>query len=70
MQKKTSKKAKGAAFIPMAVVNPHAAGIDVGDTLHAVAVPVDRVVALQLCAGQSDQDDRPGWDGAGFGGTE
>jgi transposase len=42
MQKKASQKAKDAGFIPMAVVNPHAAGIDVGDTLHAVAVPVDR----------------------------
>lgn len=26
----------------MAVVNPNAAGIDVGDTIHAVAVPKDR----------------------------
>lgn len=42
MQKKASPKAKGAGFIPMTVVNPHAAGIDVGDTLHAVAVPADR----------------------------
>lgn len=42
MQKKASKKAKGPGFIPMAVVNPHAAGIDVGDTLHAVAVPANR----------------------------
>lgn len=42
MQKKAFKKAKGSGFIPMAVVNPHAAGIDVGDTLHAVAVPADR----------------------------
>jgi transposase len=42
MKKKTSKEAKKSGFIPMAVVNPHAAGIDVGDTLHAVAVPNDR----------------------------
>jgi len=42
MQKRAPLKAKNADFIPMAVVNPHAAGIDVGDTLHAVAVPKDR----------------------------
>ncbi len=42
MKKKGLKKAKDADFVPMAVVNPHAAGIDVGDTIHAVAVPVGR----------------------------
>jgi transposase len=42
MQKKESKKAKDPEFVPMVLVNPHAAGIDVGDSLHAVAVPKDR----------------------------
>ncbi len=42
MPKKTFKKAKDPGFLPMAVVNPNAAGIDVGDTIHAVAVPKDR----------------------------
>ncbi len=36
------KKAKEPGFIPMTVIHPHAAGIDVGDTLHAVAVPAGR----------------------------
>lgn len=42
MKKSGLKKAKGSGFVPMAVVNPDAAGIDVGDTIHAVAVPVGR----------------------------
>src|SRR5882757_5329417 len=42
MKKNGLKKAKGSGFVPMAVVNPDAAGIDVGDTIHAVAVPVGR----------------------------
>lgn len=42
MQKKKTRKQKDSSFVPMPVVNPHAAGIDVGDTLHAVAVPKDR----------------------------
>ena len=42
MQKKESKKAKDPDFVPMVLVNPHAAGIDVGDSLHAVAVPKGR----------------------------
>ncbi|SFF13058.1 Transposase IS116/IS110/IS902 family protein [Chitinophaga sp. CF118] len=42
MQKKSFRKVKAPGFIPMPMVNPHAAGIDVGDTLHAVAVPKDR----------------------------
>jgi transposase len=42
MQKKKSKKAKETDFVSMAMVNPHAAGIDVGDSLHAVAVPKSR----------------------------
>lgn len=44
MKKKGLKKAKNPDFVPMAVVNPHAAGIDIGDILHAVAVPVGRDV--------------------------
>jgi len=42
MQKKSLKKAKDSSFVPMAVVNPNAAGIDIGDTIRAVAVPKDR----------------------------
>lgn len=42
MKKKRLKRATDAEFLPMAVVNPNAAGIDVGDTIHAVAVPVGR----------------------------
>lgn len=42
MQKKSLKKEKDSGFVPMAVVNPNAAGIDIGDTLHAVAVSKDR----------------------------
>ena len=42
MVKKAPPKAKDPGFIPMAVVHPNAAGIDVGDTLHAVAVPANR----------------------------
>lgn len=44
MKKKGLKKAKNPDFVPMAVVHPHAAGIDIGDTLHAVAVPAGRDV--------------------------
>jgi len=32
----------GERFLPMKVVNPNAAGIDVGDKIHAVAVPRGR----------------------------
>ncbi|WPV65941.1 IS110 family transposase [Chitinophaga sp. LS1] len=42
MPKKTSKKVANPGFVPMPVVNPNAAGIDIGDTIHAVAVPQDR----------------------------
>ncbi len=42
MSKKTSKKPKSKNIIEMQLVNPNAAGIDVGDTLHAVAVPEGR----------------------------
>ncbi len=42
MQEKILKKAKGKSFLPMEVVNPNSAGIDVGDSIHAVAVPKDR----------------------------
>lgn len=44
MKKKGLKKAKEKEFVAMEVVNPHAAGIDVGDTIHAVAVPAGRDV--------------------------
>jgi hypothetical protein len=42
MNKRKSKGPREQKFVPMAVVNPNAAGIDVGDTLHAVAVPTNR----------------------------
>ncbi len=40
--KKTTRKTKNERFVNMPVLNPHAAGIDIGDTLHAVAVPEGR----------------------------
>lgn len=42
MKKEDLKKAKEKEFVAMAVVHPHAAGIDIGDTIHAVAVPAGR----------------------------
>lgn len=42
MDKKTAKKEKKQSFVAMSLVNPDAAGIDIGSTLHAVAVPADR----------------------------
>lgn len=39
MKKETSPK---KSDVNMPLVNPNAAGIDIGDTIHAVAVPVDR----------------------------
>ncbi|HKG67558.1 MAG TPA: IS110 family transposase [Segetibacter sp.] len=39
MKKETSPKKN---VVNMPLVNPNAAGIDIGDTIHAVAVPVDR----------------------------
>ncbi len=42
MSKKTSKKPKSKNIVEMQLVNPSAAGIDVGDTLHAVAIPEGR----------------------------
>lgn len=42
MEKKKSSKSNRKSFVPMEVVNPNAAGIDVGDTIHAVAVPKGR----------------------------
>jgi len=42
MDKKTSKKEKKQSFVAMSLMNPNAAGIDIGGTLHAVAVPADR----------------------------
>src|SRR6266536_3634066 len=42
MSKKTLKNPKSKNIVEMQLVNPNAAGIDVGDTLHAVAVPNGR----------------------------
>lgn len=39
MKKETSRK---KSFVSMPLVHPNAAGIDVGDTIHAVAVPMER----------------------------
>jgi transposase len=43
-KKASSSKVKGSkpSVVHMQVVRPNAAGIDIGDTLHAVAVPADR----------------------------
>ncbi len=42
MPKKNIKKALSSSFVSLPLVNPNAAGIDIGDTLHAVAVPAGR----------------------------
>jgi len=42
MPKTTIKKALSSSFVSLPLVNPNAAGIDIGDTLHAVAVPAGR----------------------------
>jgi transposase len=39
MNKKTAKKAKSKNIVEMPLVNPYAAGIDIGDKEHVVAVP-------------------------------
>ena len=39
MSKKRSKKTENKSVVTMPLVNPFAAGIDVGDKIHAVAVP-------------------------------
>lgn len=39
-EKKSRSKKSGTVSLPL--LNPNAAGIDIGDTLHAVAVPTDR----------------------------
>ncbi|HKG67761.1 MAG TPA: IS110 family transposase [Segetibacter sp.] len=42
MNKKTKKNSKQMGTVAMPLVNPNAAGIDVGSTMHAVAVPAGR----------------------------
>lgn len=37
-----NSKSKDKSTVNLPLVNPNAAGIDIGDTIHAVAVPVDR----------------------------
>jgi transposase len=39
MRKKTAKKTEDKNIVTMTLVNPHAAGIDISDTEHVVAVP-------------------------------
>ncbi len=56
MEKRKSRKSIGQSFVPMEVINPNAAGIDVGDTIHAVAVPPGRDVAAVLTFGTMNCD--------------
>ena len=42
MKKKAKKTEKQKDIVEMTLVNPHAAGIDIGDTEHVVAVPEGR----------------------------
>jgi transposase len=42
MRKAKTKNAQDENVIAMALINPNAAGIDVGDKMHAVAVPEGR----------------------------
>ena len=56
MEKKKSRKSIGQSFVPMEVVNPNAAGIDVGDTIHAVAVPKGRADISVLTFGTMNCD--------------
>ena len=45
---KDEKKSKKKSKVSMPLVNPNAAGIDIGDTFHCVAVPEDRdVISLR-----------------------
>src|SRR5437868_2749861 len=39
MDKKTTKNSAKKSIVSLPLVNAHAAGIDIGDTIHAVAVP-------------------------------
>ena len=39
MKKKVTKTKKEKNIVEMTLVNPHSAGIDIGDTEHVVAVP-------------------------------
>lgn len=56
MKKKEVKKAKDAGSVQMPIVNPNAAGIDIGDTIHAVAVPPDREEKSVRIFGTMSQD--------------
>lgn len=42
MNKAKTKTTKDQSIVSLPLVNAHAAGIDIGDTIHAVAVPEDR----------------------------
>lgn len=42
MKKDKASKKKAQAFSSVPILNPNAAGIDIGDALHAVAVPEGR----------------------------
>ncbi|HUZ57638.1 MAG TPA: IS110 family transposase [Hanamia sp.] len=60
---KTKTKAKEQEFVAMALVNPHAAGIDIGDTFHSVAVPegVATPCVRQFGAMTCDLEDLVAW---------
>lgn len=56
MNKRTKKKSEQGDIVAMPLVNPNAAGIDVGDTLHAVAVPVGRDMECVKTFGSFTED--------------
>lgn len=56
MNKKTKKNSKQMGTVAMPLVNPNAAGIDVGDTRHAVAVPAGRDSECVKIFGSFTQD--------------
>lgn len=56
MKEKVVRKTKDAESVAMPVVNPNAAGIDIGDTIHAVAVPPDREEQSVRIFGTMSQD--------------
>lgn len=51
---KKAKASKSQVSLPL--INPNAAGIDVGDTVHAVAVPEDRDEHQVRCFGTMPSD--------------
>ena len=64
MEKKAKKTEKQKDIVEMSLVNPHAAGIDIGDTEHVVAVPAGdierRVILGRLVKPAADLRGHPG----------